>query len=92
MTCIRLAEPADAKAIAAIQIAAWRAAYGHFLPARFLDRLDVDDRAAQWQNRIGPAAGENAATFIALDGADAVRGFAHTGPLRDDDRGQPCVL
>lgn len=85
MTRIRLAGTADAEAIASIQIAAWRAAYASFLPARFLDGLDVNDRAAQWGTRTGPAALENSPTFVALDETDALRGFAHTGPLRDDD-------
>jgi GNAT superfamily N-acetyltransferase len=85
VTRIRLAGTADAEQIASIQIAAWRAAYASFLPARFLDGLDVNARAAQWRTRIGPAALENAPTFVALDETHALRGFAHTGPLRDDD-------
>jgi len=85
VTDIRLAAADDADAIARIQITAWRAAYVPFLPASFLDGLEQSTRAAQWRTRIGPAAEANAPTFVALDDADAVRGFAHTGPVRDDD-------
>ena len=82
---IRLAEAEDAEAIAAIQIAAWRTAYAGFLPAAFLDGLDVAARADQWRSRIGPAMRPGSPTFVALDDAQTVRGFAHTGPTRDDD-------
>ncbi|MBA2263853.1 MAG: GNAT family N-acetyltransferase [Chloroflexi bacterium] len=85
MTRIRLAQADDAEAIARIQIAAWRQAYAHILPADFLGGLDAAARAAQWRTRIGPAAHADAPTFVAQDETDAVRGFAHTGPVRDDD-------
>jgi GNAT superfamily N-acetyltransferase len=85
VTRIRLAEADDAEAIAAIQIAAWRTAYAGFLPAPFLDGLDVAARADQWRTRIGPAMRPGAPTFVALDEGEVVRGFTHTGPTRDDD-------
>ncbi|MDQ3690099.1 MAG: GNAT family N-acetyltransferase [Chloroflexota bacterium] len=85
MTRIRLAESCDTAAIARIQIAAWRTAYASFLPAAFLDGLDQSARTAQWQARIGPAAHEYSPTFVALDNTSTVRGFSHTGPVRDDD-------
>ena len=85
MTRIRLAAADDADAIARIQVAGWRSAYAQILPADFLAGLDVDARAAQWRSRIGPAARADSPTFVALDEADAVVGFAHAGPIRDDD-------
>jgi GNAT superfamily N-acetyltransferase len=85
VTRIRLAETDDAEAIAVIQIGAWRAAYAGFLPGAFLDSLDVEQRATQWRGRIGAAMRPESPTFVALDDTDTVRGFAHTGPVRDDD-------
>ncbi|HET8778098.1 MAG TPA: GNAT family N-acetyltransferase [Candidatus Limnocylindria bacterium] len=85
VTRIRLAETGDAEAIAAIQIRAWRAAYAEFLPTAFLEGLDVEQRATQWRGRIGPAMRPGSPTFVALDETDTVRGFAHTGPVRDED-------
>ena len=85
VTRIRLAKTGDAEAIAAIQIGAWRAAYAGFLPASFLEGLDVEQRAAQWRGRIGPAMRPGSPTFVAVDETDAVRGFVHTGPIRDED-------
>ena len=85
MTRIRPAETHDAEAIGRIQVAGWRAAYRHILLAEFLDGLDEAARVAQWRSRIGPAAQDGSPTFVALDETDAVRGFTHTGPARDDD-------
>jgi GNAT superfamily N-acetyltransferase len=85
VTRIRLAETADADAIAAIQIGAWRTAYASFLPAAFLESLNIEQRATQWRGRIGPAMRPGSPTFVALDETHTVRGFAHTGPVRDED-------
>jgi GNAT superfamily N-acetyltransferase len=82
---VRAAETADAKAIAAIQVAAWRAGYRHILPGRFLAELDESGRAERWRGRIGPAAWPDSPTFVAVDEAGAVLGFVHTGPVRDED-------
>jgi GNAT superfamily N-acetyltransferase len=82
---IRGAEVGDAEAIARIQMAAWRAGYGHIVPARWLAELDEADRADRWRGRLGPAALPDSPTFVAVDDADAVVGFVHTGPLRDED-------
>jgi len=64
---------------------AWRAAYADLLPASFLAALDAAERSERWRARIGPAAGPGSATIVAVDDTGAVLGFAHTGPLRDDD-------
>jgi len=85
VTRIRLASADDAGAIARVQIAAWRAAYADIVPAQFLASLDVGERVDRWRTRISPAADSGAPTFVALDTTDAVRGFAHSGPIRDDD-------
>ena len=82
---IRLAERRDAEGIARVQVAAWRAAYAGIVSAAFLDGLDVADRVSRWRTRIGPAMRRDAPTFVAADATDAVLGFAHTGPARDDD-------
>lgn len=85
MIRVRLARAGDAEAIARIQVSAWRTGYRHIVPARWLDELDETERAARWRGRLGTAAQLDSPTFVAVDGADAVAGFVHTGPLRDDD-------
>jgi GNAT superfamily N-acetyltransferase len=66
-------------------VAGWRTAYAHILPAAFLAGLSEADRAARWRSRLGASALQDSPTFVAVDAEDAVVGFAHTGPLRDDD-------
>jgi L-amino acid N-acyltransferase YncA len=85
MTHTRPAIEADAGAIARIQVAGWRTAYGHILPAEFLASLDAKHRAMQWRTRIGPSMRADSPTIVAVDDTGAVVGFAHTGPCRDDD-------
>jgi len=47
--------------------------------------LDQRARAEQWLTRIGAAARPDSPTFVAIDEADSLRGFTHTGPVRDGD-------
>lgn len=42
----------DARAIAAIQAAAWRASYAQTMPAQALASLDVDAMAASWHSAL----------------------------------------
>ncbi len=81
---MRLARTEDADAIAAIQLSAWRTAYARIMPAAFLAELNVADRAERWRGRIGASADPVSPTFVILE-ADRVRGFVHTGPIRDTD-------
>ncbi|HUG28973.1 MAG TPA: GNAT family N-acetyltransferase, partial [Candidatus Limnocylindria bacterium] len=85
MTRIRPARDGDAEAIARIQIASWRAAYRAIMPADFLAGLNEAERAERWRTRVGSDASPDAPTYVAVDGAGTVVGFAHTGPLRDED-------
>jgi ribosomal protein S18 acetylase RimI-like enzyme len=76
---VRPATAADAAAIAAVHIAAWRETYADLLPAAFLDGFDVVDRAARWRRIIGGP--NDLGTFVAeIDGA--VVGFASACPQR----------
>lgn len=85
VTRVRLAAPSDAAAIARIHVDGWRAAYAGLVPDDFLAGLDVTQRAERWRTRLGPAATPDSPTFVAIDDGEAVRGFTHTGPVRDGD-------
>src|SRR5438309_5691153 len=55
---LREATRADARAIAEIHVAAWRAAYRDLMPQSYLDSLSVEERAPMWEKTIaqpGPA-------------------------------------
>src|SRR5207302_336472 len=76
---MREATRADARAIADIHVAAWRAAYRNLMPQGYLASLSVDERAHMWGKTIarpGPAQ----LALAELDGALA--GFCLVGAAR----------
>ncbi len=81
---VRLAWRADAAAIAAVQVAAWRATYDAVLPADVLDALPVDEFAAHWERSIATPKEARQRVLVALERA-SVRGFTTTSPSTDED-------
>jgi len=78
---VRDAKTEDARTVAEIHVAAWRAAYRELMPADFLASLDVNERADMWAKGIirgGPAK----LAVAEIDGA--VAGFCLYGPTRDE--------
>jgi GNAT superfamily N-acetyltransferase len=82
---VRPAVPADAPALAAVHIAAWRAAYRGLVPDEVLDGFSVEQRTARWERQLAEFAAPDASgrAWVVELGGDLV-GFASTGPLRDD--------
>ncbi|MFT3772752.1 MAG: GNAT family N-acetyltransferase [Minicystis sp.] len=82
---IRLAEPADARAVAVIHVEGWRAAYTGLMPEAVLAAFSIDEREQTWRDRFAGLDPSEARTMVAvIDGQ--VLGWASTGPCRDDDR------
>ncbi len=79
---IRPATAEDADSIAAIQVAAWRAAYVQLMPDAFLAHLSVLERAAMWRKALSESS--PGATMVTLNSALAPVGFCVYGPSRDD--------
>lgn len=77
----RAATPADAQAIAAVQVASWQATYRHLLPEAWLAAMSVDERRGQWEDII--RTGRSAVHVALQDGV--VVGFASSGRSRDKD-------
>jgi ribosomal protein S18 acetylase RimI-like enzyme len=77
---IRPARPADARAIEAVHVAAWRDAYAGLMPGEFLASLDPDEWAARRRGMLtDPAEG----TFeLVFEAGRQVAGFVHAGPAR----------
>ncbi|MEO8462373.1 MAG: GNAT family N-acetyltransferase [Chloroflexota bacterium] len=78
-----MAVVADARAIARVRTASWRAAYAGIVPHAILERLDAEALEARFEERIahpGPAS-----TLVVEDRERHVVGFASVGPARDDD-------
>ncbi|MDQ3629286.1 MAG: GNAT family N-acetyltransferase [Actinomycetota bacterium] len=84
---VRVAWPADAAAVAAVQVAAWRAGYVDLLPAAVLDSLDAEEFAAAWTAALNQPKDARNRVLVALERA-TVRGFAVTGPCADPDADQ----
>jgi GNAT superfamily N-acetyltransferase len=80
---IRKAAVDDAPAIAAIQVAASRAAYANIVPADYFTRLSVPTRTAVWTQLI--IARNETERIIVAEEIDHVCGYAHFGQSRDPD-------
>jgi RimJ/RimL family protein N-acetyltransferase len=76
---VRLAELADAPAVALVHVRSWQAAYRGQIPDEVLDNLSVEDRESMWEREI-PKGG----VWVAL-ADDEVVGFVAAGPSREDD-------
>lgn len=81
MLKVRRAVIADATAIGAVHVEAWRTAYASLLPAAVLDALDAGARGDFWRALL--ARGDDP-PFVAENEAGIV-GFGHFRPCPDDD-------
>jgi len=82
---VRPATAADARAIAEIRVASWRATYAGLVPAGLLDRMDVDRNEAFIGGLIGTPQPRVTLVVEAGGGGGRVAGYALAAPARDDD-------
>lgn len=92
MILVRDATVADARGIAELRIAGWRAAYAGLVPQAMLDAMDADRETARRTERWTEFHGPGVHDLVAIDGAgdgggvgESVVGWAVGGPARDDD-------
>lgn len=78
---IRPAVLADAGAIAAVHVRAWRESYQGIVPERLLAGLSVARRAAGIAARLADAT-DPTATFVAIEIGCGIVGFGVCGPVR----------
>jgi ribosomal protein S18 acetylase RimI-like enzyme len=78
---VRAATRDDARAIARIRIAGWRAAYPGLVAPDVLDGLDEDGDTARFTERIGT---EPDVRLLVAGRDSTVEGFCTYGPDRDD--------
>jgi GNAT superfamily N-acetyltransferase len=74
---IRPGTPADAEAVAGVQIASWQGAYPHLFRPEQLAGISLEERTENWR-RYPPLVAE-------VDGE--IVGFVSVGPAHDDDAG-----
>lgn len=77
---IRLAQPADALAIATVHVASWQAAYTGLVPQPYLDSLSIADFTTRWQTWLSPQQSNH--TVLVAEIEDSVSGFVGGGPIR----------
>ena len=83
----RLAWPADAATIAAIQHAHWVRTYGDTVDRAELDALDETEMTERWSHLIRAPRDARMRTLVALERA-TLRGFALVHPCHDPDADQ----
>ena len=83
MISLRTARPADAPAIGAVHVAAWRSAYPGILPDDYLARLSVARQAAHYEGAIRGPGGVFVAvasgTDVPLGSSPRIVGFTTAG-------------
>lgn len=82
---VRAAKTEDARAIAEIHVASWRAAYRDIFPSDYLAALSVEQRHDFWRGLIAKP-GASKVAVAEVDGA--IDAFCSYGPTRDDDEAQ----
>ena len=78
---IRTATADDARAIADVQVASWRAAYRDILPATMLANLSVDEREPIWRK----VSAIDTSILLVAESESGIVGFACANPARDND-------
>jgi GNAT superfamily N-acetyltransferase len=79
---IRPATPADARAIAEVQVRSWHRDYADIVPADALARMTVAWRQERWTEILG--AGGHGRTLVFDQAGVGVAGFAAVGPMRGE--------
>jgi ribosomal protein S18 acetylase RimI-like enzyme len=79
---IRIATPDDVAALAALNLASWRAAYRGIVPDAILMRLTPESRIARWQRTFAAPESGFTETTIAVEG-DRPIGLCSFGPRLD---------
>jgi ribosomal protein S18 acetylase RimI-like enzyme len=83
---VRPAVAADARGIAEVHVATWRAAYAGIVPQAHLDGLSVEKRAELWTRILSEPPHPGRSLWVAVDTATPrIVGFACTAPSRDAD-------
>ncbi len=81
---VRQATPADAPAIARVQVDTWRTAYRGIVADDFLAALSYEERARMWSRALSDAEG-GSHTYVGQDADGQVVAFISRGRGQSDD-------
>lgn len=80
---LRRAVPADAPAIGAVHVAAWRETYSGLLPDQMLAELSVDQRSAMWDAVLRDPTQFGSVAVLVAEAQGTVIGFGSCGTQAD---------
>ena len=86
---VRRATPDDAQAIANVDVASWRAAYGGLMPHAYLEGLSTSEKASAWQASLGREDVRGKRTLVS-EYEGHIDGYATVG--RDPETGDGMLL
>lgn len=86
---LRDAQPGDARAMAELNVAAWRAFFPGLVPQALIDGQEVEPRVRYWEAHLPSAPPER--TWVA-ERAGRVIGLTHIGPSRDPDAAEAAEV
>ena len=84
---VRWAQVKDARAIANVHVASWRAAYPGLLPDEVLAELSIDAREREWRKWLSEG-GERQHTLLAESGGGVIAFCTLKMPSADEDEGE----
>ena len=82
---IRLAQQADAAALARVHIDVWRTTYAGIVPDEYLAQLSYEQRANWWHRILAPRGNKPPWAYVAEDDEGQVVGFVSGGFERSGD-------
>jgi ribosomal protein S18 acetylase RimI-like enzyme len=90
---LRGATLADAQAIAAIRIEAWRTSYRELIPDSYLNDMDLDENIVQWRTILQalPSKEDSLCVFVATSENEII-GFASAIKLAEPKHGKHAEL
>jgi GNAT superfamily N-acetyltransferase len=86
---LREALPGDARAMAGLNVRAWRAFFPGLVPQALIDGMEVEPRARYWEEHLPSVPPER--TWVAERNGRVI-GLTHVGPSRDPDTPEAAEL
>jgi len=90
VVAVRLMTESDIRAVSAVRVTGWQAAYRGMVPQAYLDALSVEADAVMRRERFRQS-GDTITNLVATDAENEVAGWACIGPYRGSDVAEPAA-